>query len=229
MKRLLTISALAVVLLACGSLFAQLPVTKFLGIPVDGTKSAMIQKLKAKGFTHNIKEDCLEGEFNGTDVDVYIGTNNNKVWRIVLVDKNKTRDIEQIRRRFNTLCSQFSSNGKYSSFSADQSIPEDEDIRYEMSVNNKQYEASFYQTPKDIDTTTLTKYAQEELLSKYTQEQLDNPTEEVLSDIKTWILKTSFVLAFNNSVWFKIEEQYGRYFIMMFYDNERNKANGEDL
>lgn len=28
-------------------------VTRFLGIPVDGTKAEMIQKLKAKGFTSN--------------------------------------------------------------------------------------------------------------------------------------------------------------------------------
>lgn len=32
------------------AMYAQKDVTKFLGIPVDGTKSAMIQKLKAKGF-----------------------------------------------------------------------------------------------------------------------------------------------------------------------------------
>ena len=31
-------------------------------------------------------------------------------------------------------------------------------------------------------------------------------------------------------VWFRIEEEmYGKYYIMMFYDNEYNHANGEDL
>ena len=38
-------------------------ITKFMGIPIDGTKTAMIQKLKAKGFTYNAKMDRLEGEF----------------------------------------------------------------------------------------------------------------------------------------------------------------------
>lgn len=32
------------------SLYAQKDVTQFLGIPVDGSKSEMIKKLKAKGF-----------------------------------------------------------------------------------------------------------------------------------------------------------------------------------
>ena len=54
-------------------IYAQEDVTKFLGIPVDGSKSEMIQKLKAKGYTssqHN--KDILVGEFNGTDVNIHI-------------------------------------------------------------------------------------------------------------------------------------------------------------
>ena len=34
---------------------------------------------------------------------------------------------------------------------------------------------------------------------------------------------------FQRNVWFTIEEIYGKYYIAMFYDNEYNKANGEDL
>ncbi len=31
-------------------------------------------------------------------------------------------------------------------------------------------------------------------------------------------------------VWFMIsEEEYGKYYITMYYDNEYNRANGEDL
>ena len=63
-------------------------VTKFLGIPVDGYKPAMIEKLKAKGFTPAIAgKDVLEGEFNGTDVLLLINTNNYKVCGITLIDK----------------------------------------------------------------------------------------------------------------------------------------------
>ena len=44
---------------------AQKDITKFLGIPIDGTKAEMIQKLKAKGFTSKAYDsEILEGEFN---------------------------------------------------------------------------------------------------------------------------------------------------------------------
>lgn len=34
---------------------------------------------------------------------------------------------------------------------------------------------------------------------------------------------------FNRVVWFMIDEEYGRYKILMFYDNGYNQANGDDL
>ena len=33
----------------------------------------------------------------------------------------------------------------------------------------------------------------------------------------------------NRVVWFMIDEQYGEYRILMYYDNKKNQANGEDL
>ena len=33
----------------------------------------------------------------------------------------------------------------------------------------------------------------------------------------------------NNQVWFMIDERYGRYRILMYYDNGYNQADGEDL
>ena len=48
MKKILSVLML---LLLSISIYAQQNVTKFLGIPVDGSKTAMIQKLKEKGFT----------------------------------------------------------------------------------------------------------------------------------------------------------------------------------
>ena len=86
---------------------AQTDVTTFLGIPVDGFKADMRKKLIAKGFTPTTyNEDVLEGEFNGHDVYVHIVTNNNKVYRIMLADRNGT-DEAQIKIRFNNLCYQF--------------------------------------------------------------------------------------------------------------------------
>ena len=72
------------ILLFCGLLFCSIlvssqnkDVTKFLGIPVDGTKLEMINKLKAKGFKISpYNKDVLTGEFNGYDVNVHIVTRN---------------------------------------------------------------------------------------------------------------------------------------------------------
>ena len=207
-------------------IYAQEDVTKFLGIPVDGSKSEMIQKLKAKGYTssqHN--KDILVGEFNGTDVNIHIATNNNKVCRIMVCDANNI-DERSIQIRFNRLCEQFAHNPKYVSLQ-DYTIPEDEDISYEISVHKKRYEAVFYQQP--TDTVTVREKLRSVLLSKYTEEQLANPTEETQSEIIK--LSTEYLMEdwSKRPVWFMISDYYGKYYITMFYDNEYNRANGEDL
>ena len=208
---------------------AQTDVTKFLGIPVDGSKSEMIRKLKTKGFKQSPDAaDVLTGKFNGMDVNVHIVTNNDKVCRIMVYDKNTMNETD-IRIRFNALCEQFKNNSKYCSLSEeDPKIKEDEDISYEMSVHNKRYEADFYQI---LDTTT-TNYKEEFkylVYSKYTKEQIENPSEEILQDI--YKMENNYVRdkVTKKSVWFMICEYYGKYYIMMFYDNEYNSANGEDL
>ncbi len=142
MKKILSVILL---LTLSVTMSAQKNVTKFLGIPVDGTKSAMIQKLKEKGFTYNSTLDCLEGEFNGYDVTVYVVTNNNKVWRIMVADDIRINEAD-IKIRFNNLCRQFESNSKYRSATlASQIIPDEDDISYKMMVDNKRYEAVYYQ------------------------------------------------------------------------------------
>lgn len=165
----------------------QNDVTTFLGIPVDGYKPQMIQKLKSKGFVMAQGVDALTGEFNGTDVHVFIGTNNNKVYRIMLCDANDQDEIN-IKIRFNKLVSQFENNPRYIK-NSDYSIPENERISHEMLLNKKTYDALFYQKAKTEDGDS-----------------------------------------FKKPVWFRIiERSYDRYYIAMFYDNEYNQANGEDL
>ena len=95
MKKILSVAFLLMLSVA---LHAQKEVTKSLGIPVDGSKSSMIQKLKNKGFVYDPSADYLEGEFNGRRVNVYVVTNNNKVCRIMVCDKN-TYDEGQIKIR----------------------------------------------------------------------------------------------------------------------------------
>lgn len=174
------------------SLFAQQSVTTFLGIPVDGTKLSMRQKLINKGFRYVPSCDCLEGKFNGRDVVLLIGTNRDKVYRIVVADKNYS-DETNIRFRFNDLYRQFMNNGKYILNPMDEvgELPEDEDIAYNISIKNKRYERTFYQVSKG----------------------------EGISD------------SVDKPVWFVIdkEEYRDEFRIVIFYDNERNAAHGEDL
>lgn len=131
------------------SIHAQNDVTKFLGIPVDGFKPDMIRALKAKGFASSIYDkDILEGEFNGTRVRVYVVTNNNKVCRIMVCDENTVGETD-IKIRFNRLCGQFENNKNYIQLGDDsQKIPDDEKLSYEISINDKRYEAVFYQKSK---------------------------------------------------------------------------------
>lgn len=227
MKRLFIILTAAV--MAVG-MMAQEGVTKFLGIPVDGFKSEMIQKLKAKGYQYNATNDYLTGEFNGRDVNIFIVTNNNKVYRIMVADANYMSEGD-IRIRFNTLCRQFEKNNRYFNPTfEDYTISESEDISYEMTVNNKRYQASYLQLPQNVDSASIAqetiefirnKYGSEEAIAKMTEDEKIN----VISSAMVHLIEKYS----DNSVWFMISERYGRYGILLYYDNKKNQANGEDL
>ena len=228
MKKLL-FSLLATLLTL--SLYAQNDVTTFLGIPVDGFKSEMRQKLITKGFTPKKvgTNEYLEGEFNGTDVHIFIATNNNKVYRIMVCDAN-TQDEANIKIRFNKLVNQFENNKRYTAL--DQyTISDTEDISYEMLVHKKNFDALFYQNPdmEKVDTLALQNKIREQLLEKYKPEQLENPTEEMNQEVQAIAMRIGMDMIFKKPVWFRICESYGEYYITMYYDNEYNHANGEDL
>ena len=229
MKRLLFI---VLAMIATITSFAQQKdVTSFLGIPVDGTVLSMKQKLVSKGFVPKKvgTNEFLEGEFNGTDVRVYIVTNNNKVCRIMVADNN-TVDEAQIKIRFNNLVSQFENNKRYTSLDK-YTLSDEEDISYEMTVHNKTYDALFYQVPnmEKVDTLALQKKVRNELLSKYTVAELNNPSEEITKEIQNTAIKIGTELMLMKPVWFKIVRVNGEYYICMFYDNEYNRSHGEDL
>ena len=122
---------------------------KFLGIPVDGTKKEMISKLQAKGYEYDVYSDGLFGEFNGTDVIIYIQTVNNRVWRIVIVDANVNDDEANIKARYNKLFKQLSNNDKYKVLDGS-TLGEEENISHEMAVHKKRYEAGFTFKDKSI-------------------------------------------------------------------------------
>ena len=100
-----------VMLLSVFAANAQTDVTKFLGIPVDGTKMEMLSKLREKGFrtSYEMGEDFLEGIFNGEEVYVAPVMNGNKVRRVAVMYKNPL-DETQIKLHFNRLVNQFNYN-----------------------------------------------------------------------------------------------------------------------
>lgn len=231
MKHLFSLIA-AFVLTVCA--YAQTDITKFLGIPITGSKAEMVTKLKAKGFKAAPGLDgVLEGQFNGKDVYVHVVTNGNKVYRIMVADETPTNE-SNIKIRFNTLCSQFNKNQNYISFAEDQTINDDEDISYGMLVKNKRYQAAFYQKPIELTDSTAMKECMEKhitpiLTSKFTPEQLANPTEDDQRKLQETYLEILMELCSKKTVWFMISGELGGYKILMYYDNEYNNANGEDL
>lgn len=211
--------------------FAQKDVTTFLGIPVDGLKKDMRQKLIEKGYKpkNDASEEYLTGEFNGQQVYIFIGTNNNKVSRIAVDDVNPT-DEANIKIRFNKLVSQFEKNQRYITLK-DYSISDDEDISYEMMVHKKNYDAIYYQNLdlSKIDTLVVQQQLREELLKSFTNEQIESESPEVQAALLQASKKIMFSYITKKAVWFRICESFGKYYIMMFYDNEYNRADGEDL
>ena len=216
---------------------AQKDVIKFLGIPVDGYKSEMQRKLIGKGFTYNSLYDVYEGEFNGAKVNLYVVTNNNKVWRIMVCDRYPC-DETSIKIRFNNLCRQFAKNKKYVSAAFNENpdyISDSEDISYEMLVHSKRYEASYYQAPDTsiVDKVSVQNRIRESLLKQFSQEQIENPTdkqrEEMESIINSEMASVAYEIMEKKSVWFVISEYNGKYFIAIYYDNEYNRSDGEDL
>lgn len=118
-------------------------VLKFMGIPVDGSKTEVIQKMKEKGFKYDSVNDCLTGQFNGKDSRIFIHTNKNKVDRIAVFGPT-TLSTASIRMEYNNLLNQFNNNSKYITIEENKFIPEDEDISFEIIAHDKRYDAQFY-------------------------------------------------------------------------------------
>lgn len=224
------------ILLLCVNLstFAQTNVTKFLGIPVDGYKHEMIEKLKEKGFTESkYINGFLEGEFNGEEVYVNVVTNNNKVYRIAVTDKNPRGETD-IKIRFNKLCDQFLNNERYFPFNENYKINDNENVDYEITVNDKRYEASFAQRIEITDSIAFIEKIREQTLKSLSEKELSDTTKlkTLLKDTMYETAKYMIEESCKNNVWFMISKSPiapMKYIIIMFYDNKNNEANGEDL
>lgn len=163
-------------------------VLKFLGIPIDGTEAQFATQLRNKGFQYNTRSESYKGQFNGQNVDVYIHTNHNLVDRVYVAFPTKSED--GILVEFNQLLAQFRKNEKYLDLSMNEEIPKDEDISYEISVNNKRYQACFSYIDPDQDhaifmNNLLNAFSdlftdeQMAMLKEYCQKIIDNPEDNV--------------------------------------------------
>ncbi len=214
---------------------AQKDVTKFMGIPVDGSKAEMKKALIKKGFKYNSVKDYFIGEFNGCKSYIYVITNRNKVWRIVVSDYNLSDEVD-IKIRFNNLVEQFDRNKKYIKRTTDSYlIPESENIAWGIDLHKKRYEAAYVQAPdlSKIDTAYTHKIVMEAVFREFTPAQVKNPTAAQQQRIKEIISeegeKITSELFFKKSVWFMINKILDSYQIILYYDNEYNHSNGEDL
>lgn len=191
----------------------------------------MIKNLQTKGFILNgTGEDAyLTGRFNGADVNVYIITENGKVARIMVGDKNTVGETA-IRIRFNQLCNQFLKNDKYIQTLDDQLIPDTEDISSEITLRDKRYEAIFYQLPDGTTFEDIQRQTIQKLLMKYSKEELQEGIQDRSSAIFAEMLNETFNILTVRPVWFMINKyDMNEYYILMYYDNEYNRPHGEDL
>ena len=145
---------------------SQSDVTLFKGIAIDGTQERMVKALKKQGFKESNEDlrflrtgfyglesgELLSGEFNGMQVIVSIIENKGKVCGIGVVEDLR-RNEAQIKRAFNDLVEQFNNHKNYSPDKENQKIAESEEIRYGLSIYNKEYRAIFYQKGLDGETS----------------------------------------------------------------------------
>ena len=214
-------------------------VIKFLGIPVDGTKSEMISKLTQKGFIYDSENDFLDGVFNGGQVHIYVHSNNNKVDRIMVASQNQFNESEIITQ-YNNLLYDFVNNDKYvPSLSYEvEYINTRENISYEMTVNHKSYDAAFIQVSNKSEIVSSIKEILDNYESVYNYLKSESSEEAFAfldeenrsKEDKAKCLAYLFnIPSLNNMVWFNINEFYGKYYITIYYDNLSNRPNGEDL
>lgn len=227
MKHLLTILLLILSTLLAAAQSNNAGTLKFMGIPIDGTKKNMITQLKAKGFWYDTYNHCLKGQFNGKDVMIYVVTNHNVVDRIYVAYPLESES--QVITEYNILLDQFNRNKKYIANENNEMIPADEDLSYEMTVRNKKYGASFFYVSPDL-------FSEEEidqihqLNDKMTGMSFEEiqAMEQAMSD-PLQINMTQWMSLLYGNVWFTIHERYGKYQIGIYYDNLKNRPNGEDL
>ena len=127
------------------SLQAKNPITTFLGIPVGGTKSEMISKLKEKGVLTEAGSE-MRCSISGVPYIVKIMTDKNKVYRISLTEVAGTDDVCKAVAKYNELIEQFRNNDrKYTEYESNDLIHECDSPKYRHYIHEGWCYAEFFQ------------------------------------------------------------------------------------
>ena len=195
---------------------------KFLGIPVDGSKDQMLNRLKEKGFSGYSWNEYLEGIFNGENVRVHIGTNHGIVDRVKVVFPNTEERLNKVK--YNTLISRFGRNSKYSELRENKIIPEDEDISYEITLHGKVYDAVYYLLRPEVNANSWKEDFYREYNARF-KKPLSGLTQIEIEEL-LFSLPKRISDVVSGVVWFTLPNEYR---IELYYDNLKNRPRGEDL
>lgn len=225
MKNLLLIAAILFWLPL--TICAQNKTTHFLGIPVDGPKDEMIEKLKNKGFTYYIAEDYFTGYYYGYPVYLFVQAEHGVVNRVIVYDIPQ-RSEKEIKKRFNAICDKFGKSNRYVSL-IDHSvkIPKDEDILHEMTVNKKRYRGIYNQirTTKEDSLAIHTALVEADTIIPLNKKFRITSLSERRRRIHVKALRHAvgqYGGEHKRVVWFTVSEKFKKYAMILVYDNLNN-------
>ena len=137
MKRILNIIMMTMLALTTQ---AQQSITEFMGIPVDGSKTSLIKKLKNKGV---VNMQCI---MDNIDYNIKIYDHKGKVYRISLIEKKGTDDPCVAVKKYNDLVTRYKNDTRdYTEYESNDLIREANSQRYKRFISEGFYYAEFFQ------------------------------------------------------------------------------------
>ena len=209
------------------TILAQNNSTHFLGIPVDGPKSEMIEKIKDKGFTYYVAEDYFTGYYYGYPVYLFVQAERGVVNRIIVYDIPQ-RSEKDIKKRFNAICHGFEKNNRYASLNEKSvKIPKKENLHHEITVHKKKYIALYNQirTTKEDSLAIQKALLEADTIIPINKKLQITSLSERRRRIHVKALRRVTALCdgeHKRVVWFTISEKFNKYAMILVYDNLNN-------
>lgn len=231
MKRLLSMAFFMLTFAFTTAYGAQ--ITRFLGIPVDGSKADMIENLKQKGYTYHDAEDYFTGYYFGSPVYIFLQTVKGKVSRVVVYDIPQ-RNEQEIKARFNMVYDKFSNSSRYIPHQKKNARISDKEVISDQMRHHKLYKAVFKQikekalNPENIVKASMVPQGattiDAEILNDDYYERSRRIHARALAHINKHVAHDTE--GHENQVWFSISERFGKYALILFYDNIPNLLDG---